>query len=164
VPNRVHGVLDPEPDLDDLLHGGHRIGHVLLHSAESQEQNEIKKLFPSTEKNGYIGSSHRYSNHSFPLETTPIPSSSIGVASASTFPFQVRKKRPADLWSWRGLCKEMDGPVFFVHRGKAAFGLWPVKSNRVEIMQGPIFVLVHLILSCGSQSSRYAAYTAWKAI
>jgi hypothetical protein len=50
VPNPVHGVLDPEPDLDDLLHGGHRIGHVLLHSAESQEQKEIKKLFPSREK------------------------------------------------------------------------------------------------------------------
>jgi hypothetical protein len=25
--NSVHGGLDLEPDFDDLLHGGHRIGH-----------------------------------------------------------------------------------------------------------------------------------------
>jgi len=35
VANPVHGLLDLEPDLDDPLHGGHRIGHrsFLQHKA-----------------------------------------------------------------------------------------------------------------------------------
>jgi hypothetical protein len=40
VTNRVDGILDPEPDLDDLLlHGGHRIGHVVSFLCPSSALN-----------------------------------------------------------------------------------------------------------------------------
>jgi len=45
VANPVHGLLDLEPDLDDPLHGGHRIGHrsFLQHKQLCSEDVLLKR-------------------------------------------------------------------------------------------------------------------------
>ena len=44
VANPVHGLLDLEPDFDDLLHGGHRICHRNLPAARSCAQDRADEV------------------------------------------------------------------------------------------------------------------------